>query len=381
MELSFATRDDVLTLVESLINRLWRELLDISLPTSFPRITYEKAMLEYGSDKPDTRLGMPISKITPFLPADLISKLTALSSPVIEAIVLHSSRASPAETRKLIKGFLDLPSSSVFHKNPAGGPGVFIYDPTQPLQGLEAFGFEAALKISTNLSLQPGDLLILQARPDTAFTGGSTPLGNLRVALHKVAVQASHISPPIGFDPLWIVDFPLFTPISPNPPSSDIPTPAATLHPTQTSHPTLSSTHHPFTSPLGPSDVSLLLTSPDRALGDHYDLVLNGVELGGGSRRIHHAGLQSMILSSILKLPPARLAEFDHLIEVLRAGCPPHAGFALGFDRLVALMLGRESVRDVIAFPKSGKGEDLLVGSPGIMEEDVLKTYHLKIRE
>lgn len=88
-----------------------------------------------------------------------------------------------------------------------------------------------------------------------------------------------------------------------------------------------------------------------------------------------------MILSSVLKLPPARLAEFDHLIEVLRAGCPPHAGFALGFDRLVALMLGRESVRDVIAFPKSGKGEDLLVGSPGIMEEDVLKTYHLKIRE
>jgi len=127
--------------------------------------------------------------------------------------------------------------------------------------------------------------------------------------------------------------------------------------------------------------VDLLLTDPAAVKAEHYDLVVNGVELGGGSRRIHSAAMQQFVLREVLKMSEERLKDFDHLIEVLRAGCPPHAGMALGFDRLIAVMLGKESVRDVIAFPKSGRGEDLLVKSPTRMTEDQLKTYHLKLRE
>lgn len=138
-----------------------------------------------------------------------------------------------------------------------------------------------------------------------------------------------------------------------------------------------SATHHPFTAPLTPKDASLLVTDPLRARADHYDLVVNGVELGGGSRRIHLASMQEYIFREILKMTPKGIAQFSHLLDALRAGCPPHAGFALGFDRLVAVFTHTDSVRDVIAFPKSMKGEDLTVKSPGKITEEQLGTYHL----
>ena len=141
------------------------------------------------------------------------------------------------------------------------------------------------------------------------------------------------------------------------------------------------STHHPFTAPKTPADVDLLLSDPLQVKADHYDLVVNGIELGGGSRRIHSAKMQEYIMRETLKMSSARMSDFAHLIEVLSAGCPPHAGMALGFDRLIAVMLGKESVRDVIAFPKSGKGEDGLVKSPTRMTEEQLATYHLRLRE
>jgi aspartyl-tRNA synthetase len=125
----------------------------------------------------------------------------------------------------------------------------------------------------------------------------------------------------------------------------------------------------------------LLLTSPSDAIAAHYDIVVNGVELGGGSRRIHSAAMQEFIFSDILKMKPERIEDFRHLLDVLRSGCPPHAGIALGWDRLMAVMCGRDSVRDVIAFPKSGRGEDSLVKSPNRMTEEQLSTYHLMLRK
>lgn len=367
LEMSFATGADVMNCVEALTRRLWKEVLNVELPTPFPRMGYEKAMLTYGSDKPDPRLGMPIT-IIHHLPPDLIRKISPLNTPIIEALVFPAGKATngnPARTRTFTKTFLDSPAAAPFHSNPSGGPGIFIIDPMKPLQGLQALGFEASSSITSTLALQAGDLLVLQARPNSPLSGSSTPLGALRLALHKAGVDASFLSPLTGFFPLWITHFPLFTPSSSFTTNTQL----------------LTSTHHPFTSPHTPNDVSILSTQPHLALADHYDLVLNGVELGGGSRRIHHAPLQLYILRDILQLPPARLAEFAHLVEVLRAGCPPHAGMALGFDRLVAVMLGRRSVRDVIAFPKSGRGEDGLVKSPGRMGEEVLERYHLMIRE
>ncbi len=141
-----------------------------------------------------------------------------------------------------------------------------------------------------------------------------------------------------------------------------------------------SATHHPFTAPLAPEDFDLLLTDPLRAKADHYDLVVNGVELGGGSRRIHIAKLQEFVMRDILKMSDEGVAQFSHLLDALRAGCPPHAGFALGFDRLVAVLSRTNSIRDVIAFPKTMKGEDPMVKSPGRITPEQLETYHLALR-
>lgn len=367
--MSFATASDVMSCIEVVVKDLWEKLLEFKLPKIFPQMTYEEAMSNYGSDKPDLRLNIkPFFQIQHLLPADLISKITPLMNPIVEAMLLPLSKNStPEKTRKLISDFLDSPQATSFHKNPQGGPGVFIYDSGKPLSGLQAFGFEAAERVEDLFDAEDGDLIILQARENKPFSGGSTPLGNLRLTLAKTAADKELLDTPPGFMPLWVTDFPLFSPSNESEPG-------------QGGSAGLASTHHPFTSPKSAEDVELLQTDPSKVIGDHYDLVMNGVELGGGSRRIHNAEMQQFILKEILKMPPERVVEFSHLTEVLRAGCPPHAGIALGFDRLIAVMLGKESVRDVIAFPKSGKGEDMLVKSPSEMSEKVLQTYHLNLR-
>lgn len=358
--------------MENLIRVLWSTLLDITLPLPFSRMTYHEAMSKYGSDKPDIRFDMPIHEIDHLLPTDLISKISPLTSPVVEAMLfrLSASESGTTTTRKFVSHFMGSADGIPFNKNPDGGPGIFIYDSRKPLQGLHPFGFEAAEEVERLLEPSDGDLIVLQARKRKPFHGGSTPLGSLRLALHRAAV-AERVLPapdPKAFAPLWITDFPLFSPTS-------------ATEPGQGGAAGLASTHHPFTSPKTTEDVDLLLTEPSKVIGEHYDLVINGVELGGGSRRVHNAEMQRFIMEKVLRMTPERIAEFSHLLKALRAGCPPHAGIALGFDRLIAVMLGRDSVRDVIAFPKSGKGEDLMVKSPSVMSEEVLKTYHLRLRD
>ncbi|KAI5241193.1 hypothetical protein E4T43_05629 [Aureobasidium subglaciale] len=367
LEMSFATGKDVMNTVEDAVKTLWQKLLGISHEGQFPRLSYEDAMSNYGSDKPDVRLGSKISRAEYMLPVDLIRKIGPLHDPIVEVLKIPISE-DVKETREFVTKFMDSPDSKPFNDNPEGQPGIFIFDPRKPLSGLSVFGFEAAETIEEMLDLEEGDLVVLQARKNAPHAGGSTPLGNLRLALHKFAVQHNYIPAPQGFEFLWITDFPLFSPSVANEPG-------------QGGAAGFSSTHHPFTAPKTAEDVDLLLTDPAAVKAEHYDLVVNGVELGGGSRRIHSAAMQQFVLREVLKMSEERLKDFDHLIEVLRAGCPPHAGMALGFDRLIAVMLGKESVRDVIAFPKSGRGEDLLVKSPTRMTEDQLKTYHLKLRE
>ncbi|TKA62250.1 hypothetical protein B0A49_08896, partial [Cryomyces minteri] len=367
LEMSFATGEDVMRCIETLLKRLWAELLGVeALPSPFPMMTYEDAMSIYGSDKPDVRLGMKISRIGHLLPVDLINKIGPLTDPIVEVMKLQVSD-HPGETRQFVSAFMDSPDAVPFLENKEGQPGIFIYDHRKPLSGLQVFGFEATERVEELLDLQDGDLVVLQARKDAPFSGGSTPVGNLRLALHRAAVAQGYVSAPEGFKFLWITDFPLFSP------TNDV-------DPGQGGSAGLSSTHHPFTAPKSVEDVEYLLTDPFRVKGEHYDIVVNGVELGGGSRRIHDAQVQEFIMRDVLKMTEERMQDFRHLLEVLRAGCPPHAGIALGFDRLIAVMLGRESVRDVIAFPKSGKGEDLLVKSPNAMTEEQLETYHFVLK-
>lgn len=367
LEMAFSTGEDVMNVMESVIKMLWSDLLQVDLPDKFARMTYHEAMSRYGSDKPDLRLGCEIRRIEYMLPVDLIQKIGPLDFPIVEVMKIPISDDTQ-QTRKFVNTFMDSPEAQPFIQNPEGQPGIFIVDSRKPLQGLQPFGFEAAEQLEETLSLEDGDLVVIQARKDAPFSGGATPMGNLRLALHKAAVRHNYIAaPPPAFAFTWITDFPLFSPTAENEPG-------------QGGAAGITATHHPFTAPKTPEDVDLLVTDPLQVTADHYDLVVNGVELGGGSRRIHNAAMQEYIMREVLRMSDERMRDFTHLIEVLRAGCPPHAGMALGFDRLIAVMLGKESVRDAIAFPKSGKGEDMLVKSPARMTAEQLETYHLQLK-
>lgn len=373
--MAFADAEDVMTVVERLIRKTWKGSLEIELPNPFPRFTYDQVMSKYGSDKPDLRIPIaPFARVDYLLPADLISMITPLQNPIVEAMVIPLDHP-PDKVRKFITQILDSVDGKRFLENPKGGPGIFIYDSTRPLNGLSAFGFEAVERIEKDMDLQDGHLIVLQARLDDALSGGSTPLGDMRTAIYSAAVNQELLESPswTAFKPLWVTDFPLFSP-------PDV------SEPGQGGNAGFASTHHPFTSPKTVADVDYLLSDPTKAIGDHYDLVINGEEIGGGSRRIHHAKVQELIFREVLKMDDARIAEFSHLLEALQTGCPPHAGIALGFDRLVAMIHSsrsqrKTSLRDVIAFPKSGKGDDLMVKSPGRLSEETLETYHLKLRD
>ena len=372
--MSFATADDVMDVVEDIIRPVWNMYAEVELATPFPRMSYKQAMSQYGSDKPDLRIPIqPFSRIDHFLPADLISKITTRIKPIVEVMVVPTE-GTTGDIRRFVSHFLNSPDNKHFLDNPSGGPGVFVYSSGKPLQGLSAFGFEAVEELERLFELKDGYIIIIQAREDTPPSGGSTLLGDMRNAIYKALASTSFIEPPAwkDFKPVWITDFPLFSPSN-------------TSEPGQGGHAGLASTHHPFTSPKTAQDVDLLQTEPSQVIGDHYDLVINGEEIGGGSRRIHQAAMQEFVMRDVLKMDEERISEFSHLLEALKSGCPPHAGFALGFDRLVAMIHAsrtkkKTTLRDVIAFPKSGKGDDLMMKSPGHMTEEVLETYHLKLR-
>ncbi|RAL62487.1 hypothetical protein DID88_005052 [Monilinia fructigena] len=396
MEISWTDGQGVMHTVERLVKAMhdkisFERVGIIGIPESlekkqFPRMTYEEAMSKHGSDKPDLRILDLIHRVDSILPASLKGMLTSIENPIIEACKFRLS-GNPRKVQQFTRKFMDSADAEAFHKNPDGPPGIFVFDPKRPLEGLQAFGFEGAealkhlyssLPSSPHIEVDPrgpdatstfdeGDLLILQARPNTRHSGGSTILGKLRLALYKAAISEKLLAPITGLHYLWVTDFPLFTLDTANP-----------NDPGQGGRSGFSSTHHPFTAPKTTCDVDLLLTDPLAVTADHYDLVVNGVELGGGSKRIHSAEIQKFIMKHVLKMSDERMSDFNHLFEALRAGCPPHAGFAIGFDRWVAVLTGKDSVRDVIYFPKGKRGEDAMVGSPGMITKGQEEIYSLK---
>jgi aspartyl-tRNA synthetase len=349
LEMGFANEDAVMNIIERIVQGLWADLLGYQIPSRLTRMSYHEAMATYGSDKPDTRLGMEIIQVT-----------CAGSENALDAIVIPSTM-DPA----FVNEFLASADGVEFSSNTDGKPVIIQH--SDSWTKTHAISDQVDHKMVEVHGFIAGTTLILQPRRQHSFTGGSTGLGRLRLALHKAAVERNLVPKPKGFNFLWVVDFPLFSPINDQDPG-------------QGGQAGLSSTHHPFTAPKTAKDVELLETDPLLVKAAHYDLVVNGVELGGGSRRIHVAAVQEYVLREVLKMPDNRIEDFRHLLNVLHDGCPPHAGIALGFDRLIAVMLDRASVRDVIAFPKSGSGEDLLVKSPNALTEAQLATYHLRLK-
>ncbi|KAI1171795.1 aspartyl-tRNA synthetase [Nemania sp. FL0916] len=336
-----------------------------------PRISYDYVMYRYGTDKPDLRItpqqASDITNIRSWLSDDFLDKITSLNDPMVEACKFRFA-GPPQETAKFIREFFDQLRHTPNKLGSDSSPGVFVIDSSMPLRGLSALGHFGATKFSnyTDYSwskLEDGDVMIIHARKNLPAQGGSTELGRLRKLIYDAAVEKGLLPKDYSFKFCWITEFPLFT--------------LNDGSPGQGGSAGFSSTHHPFTAPLTKEDVDRLWRDPLRAKADHYDLVLNGVEIGGGSRRIHVAEVQEYVMRKVLKMTDEGVLQFAHLLEALRAGCPPHAGFAIGFDRLVSILCDVPSVRDVMAFPKNKKGEDPLVGSPAKTTLAQRKTYHM----
>lgn len=324
-------------------------------------------MEDWGTDKPDRRLGSRIHRVDDLLDSTLISTISKLDQPVVEAMQVRVF-SNPEKTKEFMAGFLASNKNWKDIDKSQSGFHYAVYDPKVPMAGLSTLPDEESVKaMQERFHLVCGDLLVIATRPDTPFQGQShTPLGNLRQALHHTLVRTKIIPAPRQSDAFWILDFPLFSKCED---SSD---------PGQGGTAGLKSTHHPFTAPTQNYVLKEKPLKPESMLGDHFDLVINGVEVGGGSRRIHDADLQYKVLHEILKLSQQQIAGFKPLLNALRAGCPPHAGFALGFDRLMTILLQKDSVRDVIAFPKIKNGRDPVMGSPAPVDAETWKTYHLE---
>ena len=314
-----------------------------------------------------------IVDIEPF--RNFVSMITHLEDPLVEVFGFSLSGSSPLQSRKFVTQFMD-GLDPALGENPDGKPQILIYDSSKPMSGFSSLGFEyeSVLELTSNgQELKDGDMLVFQARPRPSgqYCMGSTKIGDLRTSLWKALLEEGLMSKPRLGDPgslqfVWVTEFPMFKPVEADEPG-------------QGGAAGIAASHHPFTAPFSQEDLELLFTDPLHARSAAYDLVLNGVEIGGGSERNHIASVQDFIMRDVLKMTDERIGDFSHLFDILRSGCPPHAGFALGFDRLVAILSDTFTVRDVIAFPKTMKGEDLFVRSPSQLSNEQLAPYGLQL--
>ncbi|GEQ69425.1 hypothetical protein JCM33374_g3097 [Metschnikowia sp. JCM 33374] len=398
LELSFInSRNQVTSVVDDIIQQVWRGLSPLQMyrlgtdgrlheipknetqAVPFSPLTYYDALTRYGIDKPDLRSNLQFIDVSEHF---LAGKNTELF-PVVEVCILKSA-FKPDESFKIPHQFSD--SASYPKRKPVI---IKITSDDDARKWYEKFcdkglitqktGFSEGL-LYEKLGLEPGDVLAFSTRAEMPYEN-PTPLGKFRqLAIDQfpnkwnrpIVSSDGHVVENYNRNDIfvgsWVVDFPLFSPTElADECNADFPVYSKTE---------LSATHHPFTMAKS-EDYEYLATAPLKVRGEHYDLVINGVEVGGGSRRIHDPELQKYVFESILKITNHE-ALFGHLLKALSLGCPPHAGLALGFDRLCAMLIGSSSIRDVIAFPKNQSGSDPVVDSPTDVSEATLKEYHIQ---
>ncbi|KAI0773883.1 hypothetical protein C8Q74DRAFT_791548 [Fomes fomentarius] len=351
---------EVRDVVENIIRRIWHKVEGVDLEREFRVMTYNEAMSRYGSDKPDLRFGLAIEDVTSRLPESLRSALEARGE-ILEALCVNAHLDRMMFTRA---------AAEVEH-----GSGVERIDvradaksswlnQSQTLKDVLTSSEPVdASDLNATLGLSEGGTVWLTRRPKR-HEGGWTPLGRLRIALSEAAQRNGDLV--LSDEPrfLWVTEFPLFT--------------RADEDKEFLAHGRWSSSHHPFTAPMWGDIEKMYAGKIEEVRGQHYDLVLNGVEIGGGSVRVHDAAMQEYIFTNVLQLNEQEKSSFNHLLHALRCGAPPHGGFAFGFDRLMAILCKTTSIRDVIAFPKTAAGTDLLFKSPSPSTAQVLAQYALR---
>ena len=350
IETSFMEESQIMEITEAMIKHTFKKSLNVDLD-DFPRISYSDAISLYGSDKPDLRISLTLVDI-----ADLMksAEFKVFSGPANDAdsrVVALRVPNGVSLTRKVIDDYTDF----VGRYGARGLAWIKVNDLAAGVAGLQSpilkfMDAEIIKKLLSKLSVATGDIIFFGADKSKVV---NESMGALRI---KVAEDLNLVAG--GWAPLWVVDFPMFE---------------------LDSDGQLTSLHHPFTAPT--LNVGELREDPTRALSRAYDMVLNGTELGGGSIRIHDAEMQSAVLK-LLGIDDAEAREkFGFLLEALSYGCPPHGGIAFGFDRLIMLMTGSSSIRDVIAFPKTQSASCPLTDAPGNVSARQLRELSIRLRD
>ncbi len=359
IETSFLNETQITGLMEELICTVFKEALGVELPQPFPRMTYGEAMSRFGSDKPDLRVTLELTDVT-----DLVKDVAfkVFSTPANSGNGRVAALRVPggaAGDKALTRGEIDELTKFVGIYGARGLAYIKVNDVTQPNeQGLQSpivkNLHEAALKgILEKTGAQSGDLIFFGA--DKAKVVNDA-LGALRI---KLGHDKGYVTGE-AWRPLWVVDFPMFE--------------------YDEEDKRWVACHHPFTSPKD-EHVDLLASDPGKCLAKAYDLALNGWEVGGGSIRIHKADVQSKVFDALKIGPEEAQLKFGFLLDALKYGAPPHGGLAFGLDRIVTMMTGAESIRDVIAFPKTQRAQCLLTNAPSEVDEKQLRELHIRLRQ
>lgn len=354
-EMSFVEQEDVLNIFEGMSKHLFKTILNIDL-SDFPRMTWADAMKYYGSDKPDTRFGMKFVELHDIFHAIEEQKAEAERFSVFanaQYIGGICATGCATYTRKQLDALTE------YVKRPQIGAKGMVYARVEADGNVKSsvdkfYNQEALQQVATAMDAKPGDLILILSGDDAMKT--RKQLCELRLEVGKQL----GLRDPKKFSCLWIVDFPMYE-------WSD-------------EEQRLMAMHHPFTSPK-PEDIPLMDTNPAAVRANAYDMVINGVEVGGGSIRIHDAALQQRTFEILGFTPEEAQLKFGFLMNAFKYGAPPHGGLAYGLDRFVSLFAGLDSIRDCIAFPKNNQGRDVMLGAPGLVDQKQLDELEILIKE